>query len=129
MLQKHISDVNINSFLLIHEIPRLGSGTKSNQPRPHRITFDPPPPDDVTVRHVTAGSRHSMVLLSNGQVFAFGNNFYAQLGYDFKSERYKENQVSRFILIYLCTRDDQLDFFFIVHIQVNLYQTFNLKLR
>ena len=34
-----------------------------------------------------------MVWLTNGNVFSFGNNFFAQLGYDFKDQDYKENQV------------------------------------
>ena len=35
-----------------------------------------------------------MIWLDNGHVFSFGNNFYAQLGYDFKEKNYKENQVN-----------------------------------
>ena len=35
-----------------------------------------------------------MIWLDNGHVFSFGNNFYAQLGYDFKEKNYKENQVT-----------------------------------
>jgi alpha-tubulin suppressor-like RCC1 family protein len=34
-----------------------------------------------------------MVWLTNGNVFSFGNNFFAQLGYDFKDQDHKENQV------------------------------------
>jgi alpha-tubulin suppressor-like RCC1 family protein len=39
------------------------------------------------------GGRHTMVWLTNGNVFSFGNNFFAQLGYDFKDQDHKENQV------------------------------------
>ncbi|XP_033749791.1 uncharacterized protein LOC117334342 isoform X2 [Pecten maximus] len=44
------------------------------------------------VLDVACGGRHSMVVLSNGQVYSFGNNFYAQLGYNFREKTYKENQ-------------------------------------
>ncbi|XP_005091370.3 X-linked retinitis pigmentosa GTPase regulator [Aplysia californica] len=42
-----------------------------------------------------------MVVLSNGHVHAFGNNFYAQFGYDFREETYKENQTSPCLLQYM----------------------------
>ena len=47
----------------------------------------------VSVVGVACGSRHSFVWTDTGQAYSFGNNFYAQLGYDFKRPDYKENQV------------------------------------
>ena len=48
---------------------------------------------------VACGGRHSMLLLANGQVLGFGNNSYAQLGYDFRENKYKENQVNHLFII------------------------------
>ena len=43
---------------------------------------------------VACGGRHTMVWLGDGHVYAFGNNFYAQLGYNFQQSNYKQNKVS-----------------------------------
>ncbi|GFO04203.1 X-linked retinitis pigmentosa GTPase regulator [Plakobranchus ocellatus] len=80
---------------------KLGTGQLSNTSQPVRLQLDPRPPSDVSVSSLACGSRHTMVLLSNGRVYAFGNNFYAQLGYDFRKETYKENQTSPGLLSYL----------------------------
>ncbi|XP_056448395.1 probable E3 ubiquitin-protein ligase HERC3 [Gadus chalcogrammus] len=48
----------------------------------------------VSVVGVACGSRHSFVWTDTGQAYSFGNNFYAQLGYDFKRPDYKENQLT-----------------------------------
>lgn len=42
---------------------------------------------------VACGSRHSFIWTETGQAFSFGNNFYAQLGYDFQRADFKEHQV------------------------------------
>ncbi|XP_061409735.1 uncharacterized protein LOC133343844 isoform X1 [Lethenteron reissneri] len=47
---------------------------------------------DVEVAGVACGSRHSLVWTRSGRCFSFGNNFYAQLGYDFQKRDYKANQ-------------------------------------
>ncbi|RUS80177.1 hypothetical protein EGW08_012066, partial [Elysia chlorotica] len=80
---------------------RLGTGQLSNSSEPRRLQLEPRPPSDVSVSCLACGSRHTMVLLTNGQVYAFGNNFYAQLGYDFRKETYKENQASPGLLRYM----------------------------
>ncbi|XP_052270574.1 uncharacterized protein LOC127871561 isoform X2 [Dreissena polymorpha] len=41
---------------------------------------------------VSCGGRHSVVWLENGDVFTFGNNFNAQLGFDFREKNHKETQ-------------------------------------
>ncbi|KAF7665015.1 hypothetical protein LDENG_00157740 [Lucifuga dentata] len=42
---------------------------------------------------VACGSRHSFIWTEIGQAYSFGNNFYAQLGYDFRTADFKEHQV------------------------------------
>ncbi|GFS15496.1 RCC1 and BTB domain-containing protein 2 [Elysia marginata] len=79
----------------------LGTGQLANTSEPTRLLMEPRPPNGVAVSGLACGSRHTMVLLTNGQVYAFGNNFYAQLGYDFRTETYKENQTSPGLLRYL----------------------------
>lgn len=49
--------------------------------------------DDVNIVGVACGSRHSFLWTDAGQACSFGNNFYAQLGYDFQRADFKENQV------------------------------------
>ncbi|XP_069138593.1 uncharacterized protein [Argopecten irradians] len=39
-----------------------------------------------------------MVVLKTGQVYSFGNNYYAQLGYNFREKNYKENQTRPYLL-------------------------------
>lgn len=47
----------------------------------------------VNVVGVACGSRHSFIWTEAGQGYSFGNNFYAQLGYDFQKADFKEHQV------------------------------------
>ena len=73
---------------------RLGCNNLDTQTEPRKIelyTYQTAPPK---IAGVACGSRHTMVWLENGHVFSFGNNFFAQLGYDFKEKNYKENQVN-----------------------------------
>lgn len=49
--------------------------------------------DDVDVVGVACGSRHSFLWTQSGHAYSFGNNFYAQLGYDFHRADFKEHQV------------------------------------
>ncbi|XP_060064104.1 uncharacterized protein LOC132544517 isoform X2 [Ylistrum balloti] len=53
------------------------------------------PPEVVDV---ACGGRHSMVVFNNGQVYSFGNNFYAQLGYNFREKNFKENQTRPYLV-------------------------------
>lgn len=49
--------------------------------------------DEVKIVGVACGSRHSFIWTETGQAYSFGNNFYAQLGYDFQRADFKEHQV------------------------------------
>lgn len=51
--------------------------------------------DEVKIVGVACGSRHSFIWTETGQAYSFGNNFYAQLGYDFQRADFKEHQVWR----------------------------------
>ncbi|XP_047185060.1 uncharacterized protein LOC118313456 isoform X2 [Scophthalmus maximus] len=50
--------------------------------------------DDVDVVGVACGSRHSFLWTQSGHAYSFGNNFYAQLGYDFHRADFKEHQLA-----------------------------------
>ncbi|XP_051279711.1 X-linked retinitis pigmentosa GTPase regulator-like isoform X2 [Dicentrarchus labrax] len=50
--------------------------------------------DVVNIVGVACGSRHSFVWTESGQAYSFGNNFYAQLGYDFQRADFKEHQLA-----------------------------------
>ena len=47
----------------------------------------------VNIVGVACGSRHSLIWTETGLAYGFGNNFYAQLGYDFQRADFKEHQV------------------------------------
>ncbi|XP_073322767.1 uncharacterized protein [Pagrus major] len=50
--------------------------------------------DDVSIVGVACGSRHSFIWTETGLAYSFGNNFYAQLGYDFQRADFKEHQLA-----------------------------------
>ncbi|KAI3372475.1 hypothetical protein L3Q82_022961 [Scortum barcoo] len=50
--------------------------------------------DVADVVGVACGSRHSFIWTETGQAYSFGNNFYAQLGYDFQRADFKEHQLA-----------------------------------
>ncbi|XP_049433990.1 probable E3 ubiquitin-protein ligase HERC2 isoform X1 [Epinephelus fuscoguttatus] len=50
--------------------------------------------DVVSIVGVACGSRHSFIWTETGQAYSFGNNFYAQLGYDFQRLDFKEHQLA-----------------------------------
>ncbi|KAK3097505.1 hypothetical protein FSP39_010255 [Pinctada imbricata] len=85
---------------------QLGVDSTGTELEPRRVTLfenqakggNPP------VAGVACGGRHTMVWLTNGNVFSFGNNYYAQLGYDFREETYKENQTKPTLLKFLAYR-------------------------
>ncbi|XP_078313714.1 uncharacterized protein LOC111129310 isoform X6 [Crassostrea virginica] len=84
---------------------QLGTNVKELQWQPERIhLYDNDPVTLPDVGGVACGGRHSMVWLSNGNVFSFGNNFHAQLGYDYRAKNYKENQVKPHLLKFLSHR-------------------------
>ncbi|XP_025077911.1 ultraviolet-B receptor UVR8-like [Pomacea canaliculata] len=74
---------------------QLGCGDQTSRWKPTQIHLSLRLPPGATIRSVACGSRHTMVVLTNGHVYSFGNNFYAQLGYNFREKNYKENQVER----------------------------------
>lgn len=87
---------------------RLGTNVKELQWQPERVhLYDNNPVTLPDVVGVACGGRHSMVWLSNGNVFSFGNNFNAQLGYDYRSKNYKENQVNmlKLYVTFVLSRD------------------------
>ncbi|XP_050931268.1 E3 ubiquitin-protein ligase HERC2 [Lates calcarifer] len=49
---------------------------------------------DINIAGVACGSRHSFIWTQTGQAYSFGNNFYAQLGYDFQRADFKEHQLA-----------------------------------
>ncbi|CAB1418806.1 unnamed protein product [Pleuronectes platessa] len=65
---------------LQQELEVTGSGTSVNV---------------VEIAGVACGSRHSFIWTQSGQAYSFGNNFYAQLGYDFQKADFKEHQGRR----------------------------------
>ncbi|XP_034398310.1 probable E3 ubiquitin-protein ligase HERC1 isoform X3 [Cyclopterus lumpus] len=50
--------------------------------------------DLVNIVGVACGSRHSFIWTEAGQGYSFGNNFYAQLGYDVQKLDFKDHQLA-----------------------------------
>ncbi|XP_078690697.1 uncharacterized protein LOC144921490 isoform X2 [Branchiostoma floridae x Branchiostoma belcheri] len=76
---------------------QLGCGDKETRLRPTkiRLTDSQELPD---VAGISCGSRHSIAWLTNGHCYSFGNNYYAQLAYNFRVQNYKENQLKPTLL-------------------------------
>lgn len=72
---------------------RLGGNDLSTRLAPHKTHLYPNQEQGPRISGVACGGRHTMVWLENGHVFTFGNNFNAQLGFDFRERNFKENQV------------------------------------
>ncbi|KAG8012118.1 Serine/threonine-protein kinase Nek8 [Nibea albiflora] len=83
---------------------QLGDGERSVKNKPVEVTL---PQElsvegsdgdvaDVSIVGVACGSRHSFIWTDTGQAYSFGNNFYAQLGYDFQRADFKEHQFSHY---------------------------------
>ena len=71
---------------------QLGIGSLETQfSKPQHITNQ----DLVTktISGIECGSRHSFVWTDDGSCYGFGNNFNAQLGYEYGTSNYKNNQV------------------------------------
>lgn len=85
-------------YVCIFFNPRLGNGQKAIKDLPVEVKLPQLPnlkEGDARIVGVACGSRHSFVWTDAGQAFSFGNNFYAQLGYDFQRADFKEHQVTR----------------------------------
>ncbi len=72
---------------------RLGCGDKEIHSDPISVTLDQESTTTSGICGICCGSRHTVYWLDNGQCYSSGNNFYAQLGYDFRIKNYKDNQV------------------------------------
>ncbi|HWF32128.1 MAG TPA: hypothetical protein VG188_06195 [Solirubrobacteraceae bacterium] len=76
------SDGRLYSFgeNLYGELGRaLGSGSEAANPTPARVNL-PGAGSGERIVEVAAGGAHSLALTSTGQLYAFGRNFYGQLG-------------------------------------------------
>jgi alpha-tubulin suppressor-like RCC1 family protein len=69
---------------------QLGNGTCVTTIKPTLV----PMTLDGKVQGMSCGARHSFIWTVNGYCYSFGNNFNAQLGYNFSKADFKENQVS-----------------------------------
>lgn len=70
---------------------QLGVGTTETSPHPRPLHISVS--SGTKLRGITCGTRHSFVWTQDGDCFSFGNNYSAQLGYDFRKPDFKENQV------------------------------------
>ncbi|XP_046574453.1 uncharacterized protein LOC124282489 [Haliotis rubra] len=81
---------------------QLGCNDVSTKWEPTQIHL--PTEDGGEIAGVACGGRHTIIWLKNGHAYSFGNNFYAQLGYDFKEKTYKENQLEPKLMKFLMYR-------------------------
>jgi alpha-tubulin suppressor-like RCC1 family protein len=72
---------------------QLGIGDTKTTIQPHLVQLGVKP--GTRIRGVICGTRHTFIWTEEGECFSFGNNFSAQLGYDFRKPDFKENQVGR----------------------------------
>ena len=70
---------------------QLGIGDTKTTVQPHLVQLGVTP--GTRIKGVTCGTRHTFIWTEQGECFSFGNNFSAQLGYDFQKPDFKENQV------------------------------------
>lgn len=90
-----------SKLYLLSALPRLGDGERAVKNRPFEVklphelnvTESDTDVDHVRIVGVACGSRHSFIWTEAGLAYGFGNNFYAQLGYDFQRADFKEHQV------------------------------------
>ncbi|XP_054628481.1 X-linked retinitis pigmentosa GTPase regulator-like isoform X2 [Dunckerocampus dactyliophorus] len=81
---------------------QLGNGERTVKYQPVEITLpleeNRKGSDDnvqaIKIAGVACGSRHSFIWTKTGLAYSFGNNYYAQLGYDFQRADYKEHQLA-----------------------------------
>ncbi|XP_033121866.1 ultraviolet-B receptor UVR8-like [Anneissia japonica] len=74
---------------------QLGCGNKKSFATPQKVKLDA----GHVITGLVCGSRHTVIVTQEGKCFSFGNNFYAQLGYNFRMKNYKENQVLPHLLL------------------------------
>ncbi|KAJ8380572.1 hypothetical protein SKAU_G00013500, partial [Synaphobranchus kaupii] len=77
---------------------QLGDGEKNVRDRPSEVFLSdrgsgPDAGQVMEVAGVACGSRHTFIWTLSGEIFSFGNNFNAQLAYDFRKMDFKENQL------------------------------------
>lgn len=77
---------------------RLGNGEKAVKNLPVEVELPTSNLNGGSIVGVACGSRHSFVWTDAGLAFSFGNNFYAQLGYDFQTADFKEHQVTHLLI-------------------------------
>ena len=70
---------------------QLGNGTSETCLVPHPVKIGVA--GMFQFKGITCGTRHSFVWTKDGDCYSFGNNYSAQLGYDFRKPDFKENQV------------------------------------
>ena len=73
---------------------QLGNGTCSTTIKPMLV----PLTLDSKIQGMSCGARHSFIWTNNGYCYSFGNNFNAQLGYNFSKADFKENQVMYMVI-------------------------------
>ncbi|XP_059192690.1 uncharacterized protein LOC131974411 [Centropristis striata] len=81
---------------------RLGDGERAVKDQPvevklpqeQNIKGNHADVDVVNIVGVACGSRHSFIWTETGQAYSFGNNFYAQLGYDVQRRDFKDHQLA-----------------------------------
>ncbi|CAH1796404.1 unnamed protein product [Owenia fusiformis] len=78
---------------------QLGCGDTRPREKPEKVRlYSKKSKNTPQVCQVACGGRHTFIVMENGHMFSFGNNFYAQLGYDFRIKKYKSNQVKPMLL-------------------------------
>ncbi|XP_032230239.2 uncharacterized protein LOC5505968 isoform X2 [Nematostella vectensis] len=70
---------------------QLGIGSTNTTLQPHLVPLGVTP--GTRIEGVACGTRHSFVWTEEGECFSFGNNYSAQLGYDFRKPDFKDNQL------------------------------------
>lgn len=70
---------------------QLGIGQSKTVFQPHSVQLGVSL--GTRIKGMTCGTRHTFIWTENGECYSFGNNFSAQLGYDFRKTDFKENQV------------------------------------
>ncbi|XP_071964349.1 uncharacterized protein [Antedon mediterranea] len=81
---------------------QLGCGDKGSCASPQEVKLE----EEHVITSLACGSRHTVLVTQEGKCFGFGNNFYAQLGYNFRMKNYKENQ-HPLSIFYLSSSDRQ----------------------
>ena len=68
---------------------QLGNNTSKTVHKPMPIALKA----KTQIKGMACGARHSFFWTTDGQCYSFGNNFNAQLGYNFAKTDFKDNQV------------------------------------